>query len=319
MSSTLLWLGCVVIFAFILYTVITDKKTPHHSRELDDDHNNSHIVTKVKRQSAPKTLSISAEKIEKNLATTSSSEKSPKKAKASVKAQAKKVKDQEMAAANNSEPSMSAESLTETTNTKVDSEDTLVIGDLVEEVKTKTEIVPVANEITDVDIDEEQLHSLEAFANARKGRGGFDPESDRILANSKYHKRQRNTLILGGLTVVSFILAFILSSKLFIISLLSLTILVLYLVYLRQAVNLEENIRKQRLDRLLQERNKAIANGFNLDDYNSKISVNSEVEKLRGLKAIYLDEINPDFVFLPTQKAFQKTGEITDGFQSVAG
>lgn len=284
MSSTLLWIGCVVIFVVVLYTVITDKTSANTNSKPEipvEDKDNTRTLTKIAKKKPLKKKQVLLDELAEY---------------------------------------SSAEKIVEDKGEEKETETTLIIEEIIEDADKKDKPEPIAESLTDVDIDESKLQELEEYANVRKGRGGYDPEADRILSNSKYKKRQRNSLIMVGIVLLSIILGFTVSSKLFLLTLFSTTILGLYLVYLRQAVNLEESIRKQRIDRLRNEREKAIENGFEVGSF-ADLTVSVDDALYKNLQPVALDEQNPDFVNLPSQAStFQfKPNDLNTNFKSAAG
>lgn len=88
----------------------------------------------------------------------------------------------------------------------------------------------------------------------RRGRGGFDPEADRLAAQARYTFRQRAVLGLGALLVLSAVGAFIVGGFAWAAPIALGVALAGYLGYLRTQVRIEREIRDRRLARLRGER-----------------------------------------------------------------
>ncbi|HEY5880663.1 MAG TPA: gephyrin-like molybdotransferase receptor GlpR [Nakamurella sp.] len=84
----------------------------------------------------------------------------------------------------------------------------------------------------------------------RRGRGGYDPEAAEATRAYKYRQRRRVTLVLAAATVLFTATAFLLANWLWVGAVVSLTLLVLYLAYLRRQVKIEAQIRQRRMERL---------------------------------------------------------------------
>ncbi|WP_377451920.1 divisome protein SepX/GlpR [Rhodococcoides fascians] len=88
------------------------------------------------------------------------------------------------------------------------------------------------------------------FVPRRRGRGGFDPEADAIARAARYAFRQRAVLGLVFAAITTAALAFIISPTVWWLCGLSVAVLVGYLYYLRRQVQIEEEIRRRRLTRM---------------------------------------------------------------------
>ncbi|MBF6228518.1 hypothetical protein IU470_25855 [Nocardia abscessus] len=88
------------------------------------------------------------------------------------------------------------------------------------------------------------------FVPTRRGRGGYDPEADAIARAARYTFRQRAVLGLLLAAILSGALALVLTPLLWWACGLAVTVLVTYLAYLRKQVRMEEEIRRRRAARL---------------------------------------------------------------------
>ncbi|MFC9996077.1 gephyrin-like molybdotransferase receptor GlpR [Nocardia sp. NPDC127526] len=103
------------------------------------------------------------------------------------------------------------------------------------------------------DLDESEEDD-EDFVPTRRGRGGYDPEADAIARAARYTFRQRAVLGLVLSTVAFAAGGFLLSAGLWWLCALSGVVLVAYMAYLRRQVQLEEDIRRRRAERLSRRR-----------------------------------------------------------------
>ncbi|WP_280268235.1 gephyrin-like molybdotransferase receptor GlpR [Nocardia wallacei] len=90
----------------------------------------------------------------------------------------------------------------------------------------------------------------EDFVPTRRGRGGYDPESDAIARRARYRFRQRTALGLALSALMCGAFAFAVAPMLWWGCALSVVLLGAYLVYLRRQVRMEEEIRRRRAARL---------------------------------------------------------------------
>ncbi|GEM32473.1 hypothetical protein NN3_34800 [Nocardia neocaledoniensis NBRC 108232] len=90
----------------------------------------------------------------------------------------------------------------------------------------------------------------EDFVPNRRGRGGYDPEADAIARAARYSFRQRAVLGLIIATILFAAFGLLLNSMFWWACGLSTAVLVGYLAYLRKQVHVEEEIRRRRAARL---------------------------------------------------------------------
>ncbi|WP_154789948.1 divisome protein SepX/GlpR [Nocardia aurantiaca] len=113
---------------------------------------------------------------------------------------------------------------------------------------------PPALRASDPEPEPESDSDDEDFVPSRRGRGGFDPEADAAARAARYTFRQR--AVLGG-ALSTLILAgagVAISALLWWLCALSGIVLVAYLAYLRRQVRIEEDIRRRRAARLARRR-----------------------------------------------------------------
>ncbi|WP_278314229.1 gephyrin-like molybdotransferase receptor GlpR [Lolliginicoccus levis] len=88
----------------------------------------------------------------------------------------------------------------------------------------------------------------------RRGRGGFDPEADALASAARYRLRQRIVVGLAATVVLSAVIALIVVSAAWYLTIASIIALGGYLMYLRTQVRIEQDIRERRMARLRGER-----------------------------------------------------------------
>lgn len=99
----------------------------------------------------------------------------------------------------------------------------------------------VEDELSDADL---------AFAEKRRGRGGFDPEADRRYTTSRYQRRQRTLLGLVGVTLAAVLVAFFSPVWAWAIPAVTGLITVAYVVMLRQVTLAERELRRRRIQQM---------------------------------------------------------------------
>lgn len=127
------------------------------------------------------------------------------------------------------------------------------------------------------------------FAESRRGRGYYDPQADREVAQSKYIRRQRTLLGLGLAVVLTLILGFIFGGGAWFLPVLTAGVTAFYLVALRSQVRAENELRARRIRRLRRSR-MGVRNSEDLPP------------RLRrpGAVVLELDDESPDFEGLST-------------------
>ncbi|MFE6919797.1 gephyrin-like molybdotransferase receptor GlpR [Nocardia sp. NPDC057663] len=101
----------------------------------------------------------------------------------------------------------------------------------------------VAEDVTEDDFDED-------FVPSRRGRGGYDPEADAVARAARYSFRQRAVMGLIIATILFAAFGLLLNAMFWSACGLSTAVLVGYLAYLRKQVHVEEEIRRRRAARL---------------------------------------------------------------------
>ena len=112
-----------------------------------------------------------------------------------------------------------------------------------DDADTADETVDVAEE---AEADDEDI----AFAAARRGRGGYDPERERTTTATRFQRRQRTLLGLIAACVVTFVVAFVVGGWAWVLPVVSLGLTGWFMVALRRVVLQERALRNRRLRQL---------------------------------------------------------------------
>ncbi|MDY0114428.1 MAG: hypothetical protein RBS21_09150, partial [Corynebacterium sp.] len=131
-----------------------------------------------------------------------------------------------------------------------------------------------------------------AFAERRRGRGGFDPVSDARYAETRFARRRRSVGVLALFIILGVILGAFVGGWTWWLPLAGAGLMVLYLVYLRRTVLAENELRARRIRRMKMAR---------LGVRNSEDEELGIPERLRrpGAVVVELDDEDPDFADLP--------------------
>ena len=131
-----------------------------------------------------------------------------------------------------------------------------------------------------------------AFAQRRRGRGGFDPESDARYAQTRFARRRRSVAGLSAAVVVTAVIAAVAGGWTWWLPVISVALLALYLWNLRRTVRAEQELRARRIRRM-----KMARLGVRHRD-DSELGI---PERLRrpGAVVVSLDDEDPDFADVP--------------------
>lgn len=139
-----------------------------------------------------------------------------------------------------------------------------------------------------VEADEDDL----AFAAARRGRGGYDPERELTTTATRFQRRQRTLLALIAACVVTFVVAFVAGGWTWALPAIAVGLTVWFMVALRRVVLQERALRERRLRQLRRARLGVVT---------------AESEQVRRSRrgastVVDLDDEHPDFSALPTAR-----------------
>ncbi|WP_295627878.1 gephyrin-like molybdotransferase receptor GlpR [uncultured Corynebacterium sp.] len=147
-------------------------------------------------------------------------------------------------------------------------------------------------EPSDAEVDDVLTDDDLAFAERRRGRGGFDPVTDARYAETRFARRRRSVAALAAFIVVGVMLGALVGGWTWWVPLAGAGLMVLYLVYLRRTVLAENDLRARRIRRMKMAR---------LGVRNSEDEELGVPERLRrpGAVVVELDDEDPDFADLP--------------------
>lgn len=145
----------------------------------------------------------------------------------------------------------------------------------------------VANEV--VEADEDDL----AFAAARRGRGGYDPQREKAASATRFQRRQRTLLGLIAACAVTFVVAFVVGGWAWAPNIIALGMTAWYMIALRSTVLKERALHQRRLRQLRRVR-MGVATGESDHARDARRRSNSVV--------LELDDDSPDFETLPVTR-----------------
>ena len=131
-----------------------------------------------------------------------------------------------------------------------------------------------------------------AFAQRRRGRGGFDPEADAHYAQTRFARRRRSVAGLAAAVVITLILAVIIGGWAWVLPVLAVALMALYLVNLRKTVREEAELRARRIRRM-----KMARLGVRHQD-DDALGIPQRLRR-PGAVVLELDDEDPDFHDLP--------------------
>ncbi len=150
----------------------------------------------------------------------------------------------------------------------------------------------VQEELTEDDLTEEDL----AFAERRRGRGGFDPEAAQRYAATRYDRRRRSVMILVMAVVIATAVGFFFGGWTWWLPLAGVAILTVYLVTLRRTVIAERELNARRIQRIKMAR----LGVRNYED--DELGVPQRLRR-PGAVVVELDDEAADFADLPFASA----------------
>lgn len=142
-----------------------------------------------------------------------------------------------------------------------------------------------------VAVDDTLTEDDYAFAEKRRGRGGFDPISDAHYAETRFARRRRSVAGLAAFIAVTVIIAVFVGGWTWWIPLIGVGLMTLYLVNLRRTVRAEQELRARRIRRMKMAR---------LGVRNREDDELGIPQRLRrpGAVVVELDDEDPDFADL---------------------
>ncbi|MHA2788471.1 divisome protein SepX/GlpR [Corynebacterium sp. S7] len=169
----------------------------------------------------------------------------------------------------------------------------------------------LAEEATDdedanAELTEEELE----FAKARRGRGGWDPESDETYKLDRYQRRQRTFIGLCVVLVLTVVLGIFVGGWAWTAPVIVVGLIVWYLVALRSLVRKERALRARRVRQLRRAR-------LGVKSSDAQAPVPRELRR-PGAIILEADDESPDFDHLPmTYGQFEETDGAEDSVPTV--
>lgn len=146
--------------------------------------------------------------------------------------------------------------------------------------------------------DEELSPEEVAFAQRRRGRGGWDPEADEYHSLNRYQRRQRTLIGLGVAVVLTMVLAVVFGSWVWSLPVLAVAATAVYLVALRRQVRDEQALRMRRIRQLRRARLGVVHSGETAPQLPRQL-------RRPGAVVLELDDESPDFEHLETRQTEQ--------------
>ncbi|MCG7295606.1 hypothetical protein MHJ86_01800 [Corynebacterium afermentans] len=150
-----------------------------------------------------------------------------------------------------------------------------------------------------------------AFAAARRGRGGFDPERDKKNTATRFQRRQRTLLALIAACVVTFVVAFVAGGWTWVLPAVSVGLTAWFMIALRRVVLQERALHARRLRQLRRAR--------------MGVAMSNHVEHPRdarlraGSVVLDLDDESPDFDTLPSARYAPDNDPGYDDYEDLGG
>ena len=159
------------------------------------------------------------------------------------------------------------------------------------EVEAEAAEAAEAEDPTEEEVTEEATEDDLAFAEARRGRGGYDPRRDARTRADRYQRRQRTFLGLIVASVISLTAAVVAGGWAWLLSAITIGLTLWFMVALRRVVKQERALRARRMRQLRRAR-------LGVDVAQRPGS--REGERMRaGAVILNIDDESPDFEHLP--------------------
>lgn len=150
-----------------------------------------------------------------------------------------------------------------------------------------------------------------AFAAARRGRGGFDPEREKKNTATRFQRRQRTLLALIAACVVTFGVAFVAGGWTWVLPAVSVGLTAWFMIALRRVVLQERALHARRLRQLRRAR--------------MGVAMSNHIEHPRdarlraGSVVLDLDDDSPDFDTLPSARYAPENDPGYDDYEDLGG
>ena len=152
----------------------------------------------------------------------------------------------------------------------------------------------------DVDDEDDTAEAAEAgdedlaFAAARRGRGGFDPEREKKNTATRFQRRQRTLLALIAACVVTFVVAFVAGGWTWVLPAVAVGMTAWFMIALRRVVLQERALHSRRLRQLRRARMGVAMSNHTEHPRDARLRAGSVV--------LDLDDDSPDFDTLPSTR-----------------
>lgn len=150
-----------------------------------------------------------------------------------------------------------------------------------------------------------------AFAAARRGRGGFDPEREKKNTATRFQRRQRTLLALIAACVVTFVVAFVAGGWTWVLPAVSVGLTAWFMVALRRVVLQERALHARRLRQLRRARMGVAMSNHTEHPRDARLRAGSVV--------LDLDDDSPDFDTLPSTRYVPENDPGYDDYEDLGG
>ena len=150
-----------------------------------------------------------------------------------------------------------------------------------------------------------------AFAAARRGRGGFDPEREMKNTATRFQRRQRTLLALIAACVVTFVVAFVAGGWTWVLPAVSVGLTAWFMIALRRVVLQERALHARRLRQLRRARMGVAMSNHTEHPRDARLRAGSVV--------LDLDDESPDFDTLPSARYAPENDPGYDDYEDLGG
>ena len=150
-----------------------------------------------------------------------------------------------------------------------------------------------------------------AFAAARRGRGGFDPEREKKNTATRFQRRQRTLLALIAACVVTFVVAFVAGGWTWVLPAVAVGMTAWFMVALRRVVLQERALHARRLRQLRRARMGVAMSNHTEHPRDARLRAGSVV--------LDLDDESPDFDTLPSARYAPENDPGYDDYEDLGG
>ena len=150
-----------------------------------------------------------------------------------------------------------------------------------------------------------------AFAAARRGRGGFDPEREKKNTATRFQRRQRTLLALIAACVITFVIAFVAGGWTWVLPAVAVGMTAWFMIALRRVVLQERALHARRLRQLRRARMGVAMSNHTEHPRDARLRAGSVV--------LDLDDDSPDFDTLPSTRYVPENDPGYDDYDNLGG